>query len=62
MESPAEDFADEWETGVNTADVSDAMGHLCQHYLQLDDADHRPGSKSTSSPPDGMDLVHVSIN
>lgn len=29
------DFADEWETGVLTADTRNAAGHLCQGYLQL---------------------------
>lgn len=62
MEAPAEDSGDEWKTGVNTADVSNVMGHFCQDYLQPDAADHRHGSESTSSLPDGTDLVHVSIN
>lgn len=44
-----EDGADEWEAGVNAADVSIVMGHLCQDYLQLSAADHRPaGSRSAS--------------
>lgn len=52
-----EDSADEWETDVNTADVSNVMGHLCQDYLQLSAADNRPNS--TSSLPDRMDLIRV---
>lgn len=42
VKTPAEDFTDEWETGVNTADVSNVVGHLCQDYLQLNATDHRP--------------------
>lgn len=29
------DLADEWQTGVLTADIRNAAGHLCQDYLQL---------------------------
>lgn len=56
-----DDFADEWETGVHTAAVSNVMGHLCQDYLQLIAADDKPRSKTTSSFPDWSDLERVPV-
>lgn len=58
-QTPVEDFADEWETGVHTADVSDVIGNLCQDYLELNAADNKPRLIVSSSLPDRPDIGSV---
>lgn len=40
--SPTEGVADEWEADVNTADVSNVMGHLSRDYVLLEADDYQP--------------------
>lgn len=42
MASPALDFPGKWLTGSNPAELTNVMGHVCQDYVQLSAADHRP--------------------